>query len=148
MISQQSAHLVIDARPDQVRAVLLDPLALPTWNPAFLGLTGSPEVAVGETYRITVPMGLSGTFTYTGIEADRIDTRWSVPGFTELGSWHVRPYGARTEVVHNFGHRGALAAILVPAYRNIAELRLDRLRAQVAASIGSSSARMKTAATE
>ncbi|WP_433680239.1 SRPBCC family protein [Nocardia sp. CA-119907] len=131
MSSEQAARMRVAATPDQVRAVLLDPLSLPEWNSAFLRIDGRPEAVTGEPYRLTVRPGLSGTFDYVRIEPGRIDTRWSVPGFTELGSWHIQPHGAATEVEHAFGHEGPLAAVLAPAYRSVARIRLTRLAARL-----------------
>ena len=96
MNGKQSARLLIDATPDQVRAVLLEPLQLPEWNPAFLHLTGPAPPIVDQRYPITVRPRLSGHFSYTSIETDRIEMRWDVPGFTETASWQLAQRGNRT----------------------------------------------------
>ncbi|WP_280245977.1 SRPBCC family protein [Nocardia abscessus] len=127
MISKQSARMLVDAPVDEVRAVLLDPVSLADWNPAFLAISGRPDAVAEEEYRLTVRPGLSGTFTYTTIEPGRIGMRWSVPGFTEFGRWDIRSYYAGTEVEHGLGHHGPLAVTLAPAYRGVARLRLSRL---------------------
>jgi hypothetical protein len=132
MSSEQSARLLIDATTLQVRAVLLEPLRLPGWNPAFRRVTGPAQVIVDQRYSISVRPGLSGHFSYRSIERDRIDTRWDVRGFTETASWRVGQHGNRTEVIHGFEHTGPLAAVLSPAYRGVAELRLRRLAQRVA----------------
>ncbi|GAB3955146.1 hypothetical protein GCM10027614_63540 [Micromonospora vulcania] len=84
-------------------------------------------------FRILVHPGLRGTWRYTRTDTERIDTLWSVPGFTETGIWHVEPRGDGSLVTHEFTHRGPLAAVLASAYRGVAELRLDRLAQRAAA---------------
>lgn len=132
MNGKRSARLLIDATPDQVRAVLLEPLQLPEWNPAFLRLTGPAPAIVEQRYPITVRPGLSGHFSYPSIETDRIEMRWDVPGFAETASWQLAQHGNRTEVTHRLQHAGPLATLLSPAYRGVAELRLARLAQRVA----------------
>ncbi|MBF6297758.1 SRPBCC family protein [Nocardia amamiensis] len=124
--------MLVDVTADEVRAVLLDPLSLVDWNPAFLEISGRPVPVVDEEYRLTVRPGLSGTLTYTAIESSRIVMRWHVPGFTEIGHWSIRSRDSGTEVEHDFGQRGPLAATLAPAYRGVARLRLTRLAERLA----------------
>jgi len=125
--TEQTASRLIDASVDQVRSVLLDPLALPDWNPAFRNITGPAVGLAGENYQITVHPGLAGRFAYISIEPDLITTEWEVLGFAETGSWQLTQRGGRTEVSHSFAHTGPLAAILSRAYRGVAPLRLTRL---------------------
>jgi hypothetical protein len=58
------------------------------------------------------------------IEPDRVEFVWEVPGFHETASWMIGPEG---EVTHGFSQSGPLAAVLRPAYRGIAAVRLGRL---------------------
>jgi hypothetical protein len=104
--------------------VLLDPLALPSWNEAFLSIDGPKTPVVGQRYRLRVRPGLSGWLEYTTISPQRIDIAWQVPGFHENGTWLID----QGLVTHSFEHTGALAAVLRPAYRGIAAVRLERLK--------------------
>ena len=124
--------LVIDATLSQVRAVLLDALALPDWNPAFTSINGPATAAVQADYRLTVRPGLRGHLTYDVIEPITIRMSWHVPGFSETGSWHLVGHGIRTLVRHDFRHTGPLASALGGAYRGVAELRLRRLANRLA----------------
>lgn len=133
MNAVEEAVLTVDASPERVRGLLLDPLALPGWNPAFHSIDGPPEAAVGHEYRITVRPGLPGHFGYQDIRPDLIVTAWQVPGFSEEGNWLLRRHGAQTIVRHDFTHTGPLAALLSRAYRGVAGLRLERLSRTVAA---------------
>lgn len=124
---KQQASRLINATPQAIRSVLLDPLRLPEWNPAFRSITGGQVAVPHQRYALVVSMGLSGSFSYQVIAPDRIDTAWQVPGFSETGSWQLRPRVAGTLVTHGFQHTGPLAALLRHAYRGVAELRLERL---------------------
>jgi hypothetical protein len=124
----EQATLTIAADRDAIRAVLLDVLALPEWNEAFVSVSGPPVPAVGTTYTLHVRPGLSGRLEYGAIEPDRIEIHWHVPGFRETGVWTLGDSGL---VTHTFTHSGPLAAVLKPAYRGIAEVRLDRLASRL-----------------
>lgn len=126
-MSIQHADQVMTDNADAVRRVLLDPLALPDWNPAFLSVDGPERATLGTEYRIRVRPGLTGTLTYTSVDADRIDITWQVPAFRETSSWTLRALPAGTLVGHEFEHAGALAAVLEGAYQGVARLRLQRL---------------------
>lgn len=126
-MSCQHAELAIPATPDEVRRVLLDPLALPAWNPAFHSVAGPLQAAIGVQYRIRVRPGLTGVAEYTEISPNRIGLAWNVPGFHEVGSWTFEPRGAGTLARHEFQQSGPLATALRPAYRGVAGLRLQRL---------------------
>jgi hypothetical protein len=119
----------IPADPAAIRHALLDALSLPEWNEAFLAIDGPAEAAVGVRYALRVRPGLTGHLEYTSIQADRIDLTWQVPGFHETSSWVLGPDGT---VTHSFEQSGPLAAVLRPAYRGIAAVRLDRLAHRVA----------------
>ncbi len=126
-MTAQEAELVVPAPVADVRRVLLDPLALPSWNEAFLAVTGPSDPVVGQAYALRVRPGFTGTLAYDAIEPDRIEISWQVPGFHENGSWTLIPHGSSTVVRHTFTHSGPLAAALRPAYRGVAALRLTRL---------------------
>jgi uncharacterized protein YndB with AHSA1/START domain len=129
----QQATMQLAAAPQDIRRVLLDPLALPQWNEAFQSVAGPAQPAVGVEYKIAVRPGLSGTWEYTAIEPDRVEATWKAPGFREQGAWTFQPRGSGTLVTHGFQHAGPLAALLRNAYKGVAELRLRRLSQRLAA---------------
>jgi hypothetical protein len=126
-MEQAVSHIPAD--PAAIRHTLLDALALPEWNEAFLAIDGPDEPTVGVRYALRVRPGMSGHLEYTAIEPDRIEISWQVPGFHETGSWILGPDHL---VTHSFEQSGPLAAVLRPAYRGIAAVRLDRLANRVA----------------
>jgi hypothetical protein len=126
-MEQAVSHIPAD--PAAIRHALLDALSLPEWNEAFLEIEGPDDPAVGVRYVLRVRPGLTGHLEYTAIEADRIDLSWQVPGFHETSSWVLGPDNT---VTHSFEQSGPLAAVLRPAYRGIAAVRLDRLANRVA----------------
>lgn len=127
MSALQQASLLVNASPQRLREVLLDPLSMPEWNPAFKSVTGPSRVTLDEVYRLTIRTGLTGRLAYPVIGPDLIRMVWQVPGFTETGAWHLRQQRERTLVQHDFIHAGPLAAALSRAYRGVAELRVERL---------------------
>jgi len=60
MMRAQHATSAIPATPADVRRLLLDPLALPSWNPAFQSIDGPTRPAAGTRYAIRVRPGLTG----------------------------------------------------------------------------------------
>lgn len=122
------ATIFVDASADVVRRILLTPLDLPRWNPAFLSIDGPAQPRVGEAYRITVRPGLPGTFCYDGISPERLDARWRVLGSEEHGSWLLTPLGRGVQVRHEFTHRGLLASLMRRAFAAVAEHRVQRLK--------------------
>jgi hypothetical protein len=124
----EQATRTIAADRDAIRAVLLDVLALPEWNEAFVSLSGPSVPAVGMPYQLQVRPGLSGRLEYAAIEPDRVEIHWQVPGFRETGVWTISDSG---QVTHTFTQSGPLATLLKPAYRGIAQVRLDRLAARM-----------------
>ncbi|MET7281987.1 hypothetical protein ABZS29_27400 [Kribbella sp. NPDC005582] len=120
----EQATDTIPAGPTAIRHLLLDALALPEWNEAFLDIEGPPAAAEGSRYALRVRLGLSGELLYTAVEPDRIEITWQVPGFREVGTWAI---GQDSQVTHTFEQTGPLATVLRPAYRNIATIRLARL---------------------
>ncbi|GAA1611905.1 hypothetical protein GCM10009789_77810 [Kribbella sancticallisti] len=117
----EHASLKIDGSPAKV---LLDPLALPLWNEAFLSIDGPQTPEVGVRYELRVRPGLNGWLEYTEITPSRIEMTWHVPGFRERGLWLLED----GLVTHSFEHAGPLAAVLRSAYRGIAAVRLERLQ--------------------
>ncbi|QNE20206.1 hypothetical protein F1D05_22720 [Kribbella qitaiheensis] len=126
-MEQAVSHIPAD--PAAIRHALLDALSLPEWNEAFLSVDGPADATVGVRYVLRVRPGLTGHLEYTAIETDRIDVSWQVPGFHETGSWILGPGNS---VTHSFEHSGPLSAVLRPAYRGIAAVRLDRLANRIA----------------
>lgn len=124
----EQATDTIPASHAAIRHVLLDALALPEWNEAFLSIDGPDEANVGTRYALRVRPGLTGELQYTVIEPDRIEITWQVPGFREVGIWTVT---ADSQVTHTFEQTGPLATVLRPAYRNVATIRLARLTNRV-----------------
>jgi len=66
-VSVQHATSAIPAAPAVVRRLLVDPLALPSWNPAFQSIDGPSQPAAGTRYTIRVRPGLTGWLEYTRI---------------------------------------------------------------------------------
>lgn len=128
----QRATRLLRAPLTRIRHALLDPRALPEWNPALRSLRGPSHAVTGTSYPITVKGGLSGTWEYTRIDDRDIDMTWRVPGFLESGTWQLDRHGDGTIVTHEFRHEGPLARVLREAYRGAAELRLDRLSQRTA----------------
>jgi len=124
----EQATDTIPADQAAIRHVLLDALALPEWNEAFLSIDGPAEATVGARYALRVRPGLTGELQYAVIEPDRIEITWQVPGFREVGTWTMT---ADSQVTHTFEQTGPLATVLRPAYRNIATIRLARLANRV-----------------
>jgi hypothetical protein len=124
----EQATEIIHASPAAIRHVLLDALALPEWNEAFLAIDGPAEAELGSSYALRVRPGFAGELQYTVVEADRIEISWQVPGFREVGVWTIGP---DSRVTHTFEQSGPLATVLRPAYRNIATIRLARLANRV-----------------
>jgi hypothetical protein len=126
-MNDQHATVFVPAAPALVRAILLQPLRIPDWNPAFVSLTGPEEAAVEVDYPIVVRGGLRGAFQYSAIEDQHIGWTWQVPGLREVGDWRLTPQDRRTLVYHGFAHGGPLAWVLRSAFEGVVHLRLDRL---------------------
>ncbi|WP_326600313.1 SRPBCC family protein [Streptomyces sp. NBC_01803] len=137
------ASRVIDVPVHRVLDTLLDPLALPAWNPAIRRVRGPSAARPGATYTITL-RGLPGHLTYDETGPRRVAMRWRMPGFAEDGTWQLQPGRQGVVVSHDFTHRGPLASLLEPAYREVAELRLERLARRVSGA-GTDSTRRATA---
>ena len=124
----EEASAVIPASTEKIRRVLLDAAALPEWNEAFVLVEGPAEPTPGQPYSLRIRSGLTGRLEYSRVEPDLIGIIWNVPGFREVGLWTLGPEG---QVTHAFEHSGPLAAILRPAYRGIAAVRLQRLATRI-----------------
>jgi hypothetical protein len=126
-MTARSSQVVVNAPLQVVRQILLEPSALADWNPAFLSVKAPHTAAVGQRYPVWTRGALKGFLEYRQVTGTLIAAHWEVPGFIEDHSWELRPHHNRTYVKHLFKHRGALAALLRPAFANVAELRLGRL---------------------
>ena len=117
----------IAAPAELVRSILLRPLALPEWNPAFLAIGGSDDATIGHAHPLTVTGGLRGEFRYIAIEPDRVDMEWNVPGMLERCSWMLQPERGGTRVSHEVQRTGPLAIVFRSQTETLPGLRLDRL---------------------
>ncbi|MEX1078729.1 MAG: SRPBCC family protein [Homoserinimonas sp.] len=131
MSHHEEAGAHIDADPATIRTILLDPLALPRWNPAFLKVGGPGNAVTGEAHPIVVRPGLVGSFNYLRIEPMTIDLEWSVPGLHETARWSLIDAGTGTLVTHQFWHSGPLARVMRNSFRGVSTLRLARLAEQI-----------------
>ncbi|RZS64361.1 hypothetical protein EV187_2746 [Agromyces ramosus] len=117
----------IAAPAEPIRGILLRPLALPEWNPAFLAIGGSADAAIGHIHSLTVTGGLRGEFRYTAIEPTHVDMEWNVPGMLEHCSWVLEPERRGTRVSHEVQRTGPLAIVFRSQTEALPRLRLDRL---------------------
>lgn len=131
MSHQEQAQAHIHADAATVRNILLDPLALSRWNPAFLEIGGPASANTGVAHPIIVRPGLRGSFSYSRIEQTIIDMEWSVPGLRETARWSLTSAGTHTVVTHQFSHSGPLASVMRNSFRGVSTLRLARLAEQV-----------------
>ncbi len=127
MTTQQN-EILIRAPLERVREILLRPLELPEWNPAFTALTGPAHPAEGDSYGLTIRSGLTGSLTYEHIDIQHVALHWSTVGFRESATWSLEPIGTATRVVHEFDHEGGLALLLRQAFRTVAQQRNERLK--------------------
>ena len=132
MTEGQQATQVLPFAREEVLDVLLNPLALPSWNPAFHALSGPSEPRVGEDYALLALSRLRGHLRYTEIDRSRVRMRWEIPGLAEDGWWELQERDRGTLVVHGFIHSGPLAAVMQRAFRGVSALRLQRLAAHLA----------------
>jgi hypothetical protein len=130
------AQLDIPVPHTIVRAILLEPAALPEWNPAFRAITAGWRAQVGIRYPIAVRGGLTGYFQYTATGERRIEGNWRVPGLAETHSWILIPDRNGTLVRHWLENSGPVAALLRGAFENVADLRLERLSERAIARLG------------
>lgn len=130
MTERRATHL-IPAAPATIRRLLLDGGHLPHWNPAFLSLDAPSVPKPGAQYLLRVRTGSAGTFEYTAIRPHHVGMRWQIPGLVEDADWELSADGAGTLVTHHVRRTGPLAVVIRHADRDIALLRLQRLRSEV-----------------
>lgn len=119
----------VDASRSEVRGVLLRPLDLPRWNPAFVSISGPAQAEVGPKWRITVRPAFPGSFGYERIEEDVLVAGWRALATSETGTWELSDVRGGVQVRHTFTHRGLLARPLTRAFGPVAQYRVDRLKA-------------------
>jgi hypothetical protein len=119
----------IPARPESIRAVLLNPVGMPGWNPALLSVAGSGPAVVGHRYPIVLRPGIRGHMIYRAVTEERIDIDFDIVIGRERGWWELteQPDKASTLVCHAFVHPGLLGRIMAGAFSGVAELRVGRL---------------------
>ncbi len=122
-----ASHILVPAPVRIVRQILLEPIDLAEWNPAFLSVKGPSQALTGRRYPLVARGALRGHWEYLSIGESLIEGRWEVPGLTETNSWSLLPHDEGTHVTHSFTHQGGLAALLRPAFAGVADLRLNRL---------------------
>ena len=126
-----SATTGIRADPATVLRVLLDPSAVPEWNPAITRVaTLETEARPGVAYGVTVRSLLRGTLTYAPRHSDLlVEYEMRAPGAVEKGRWLLHGAGGgTTEVEHSFEHGGFLLARMSSAFERVASWRLERLK--------------------
>lgn len=126
-MTTHSAQTVIRAPLHTVRQILLEPSALPDWNPAFLSVNAPHTATAGPRYPLRTRGALRGFLEYRHITDTRITAHWEVPGLTEDHTWQLHPDSNHTHTTHTLHHHGTLATLLRPAFTNAPALRLDRL---------------------
>lgn len=118
--------ITVPQSPAAVLAVLRDGDHLAEWNPAFTSSSGATDAVDGSQVRITV-RGLPGTLRYDHVSRDRVAMSIWIPGLSETGNWWLEQVPSGTRATHEFLQTGALARLLEPATRGVANLRVDRL---------------------
>lgn len=126
---EYSATRPIPARAERIRGILLDPAAMPDWNPALLALTGGGPAVVGHRYPIVLRGGFHGRMVYRSITDSRVDIDFDLGVGRENGWWELtdQPEAGITVVRHAFVHPGLAGRIMAGAFRGVAELRVGRL---------------------
>lgn len=127
---QDTVH--IDAQASDILAILLDAAALPEWNPAFSAVSAEGPATVGLPNPIRVKGLLRGELVYDRISDSEVAITIRIPGLTEQGTWQLAESPSGTTVTHSFTQSGMLAQLLEPATRDVASLRVNRLRERVA----------------
>lgn len=126
---QDTVH--IEAPVSDVLAILLDAAALPEWNPAFSAVSAEGSATVGQPNAIRVKGFLRGELVYDRISGSEVAMTIRIPGLTEQGTWRLAESRGGTTVTHAFTQSGVLAEMLEPATRDVASLRVNRLRERV-----------------
>lgn len=119
--------MVMEHAPAAVLEVLLDGGHLAEWNPAFTSATGDTDAQTGSHVGVTV-RGIPGSLRYTHVGSDRVGMLIRIPGLTETSTWWLETVPRGTRVTHELLQSGPLSRVLEPATRDVATLRLDRLR--------------------
>lgn len=133
-MSDHRKTVLIHGDVREVREVLLQVSDIAEWNPAFLSIAGSSTARIGEPHPIRVRGGFTGHFQYDLIDRDRIETSWQVPGLRETNYWELTATGGHsTTATHGFTQTGPVAKLLRNATREVADLRLARLKERVEA---------------
>jgi hypothetical protein len=127
---QDTVH--IDAPASDILEILLAAAALPEWNPAFSSVSAKGPATVGRPTPIRVRGSLRGEMVYDRISDSEIATTMRIPGLTERGTWQLTEIPAGTTVTHAFTQSGVLAELLEPSTRDVAGLRVHRLRERIA----------------
>jgi polyketide cyclase/dehydrase/lipid transport protein len=124
-----TATAIVAAEPGRIREVLLDPAAMPGWNPALLSLTGTGEAVLDHPYPVVVRGGLRGHMTYRRIQDDQIDIDYRVRLLgLEEGTWILEVVDPdHTRVRHTFKHEGFAGGLTAGIFRGVAGLRVGRL---------------------
>jgi carbon monoxide dehydrogenase subunit G len=122
----------IQAPAGEILAILLDPAALPEWNPAFSEVSAEGTARVGLPNPIRVRGLLRGELVYDAISEREVAITIRIPGMTEQGTWQLADSPGGTTVTHAFTQSGMLAQLLESATRDVASLRVSRLRERVA----------------
>jgi hypothetical protein len=69
---------------------------------------------------------------YKRISDSEIATTMRIPGLTEKVTWQLTEILGGTSVTHKFSQSGVLAELLESSTREVASLRVNRLRQRVA----------------
>lgn len=136
-MASYQAELAIPVPPLIVRAILLEPAALPQWNPGFRSVGGLERARLGFRYPIAVRGGLTGFLEYAAIGDRRVEIGWHVAGLTETGSWALAQEGNQTRVRHRVERSGPLTVLMRTGTADLAGQRLRRLREHAVARLGS-----------
>ena len=122
----------IQAPASEILAILLDPGALPEWNPAFSEVSAEGAATVGLPNPIRVRGFVRGELVYDAISEREVAITIRIPGMTERGTWALEQSQGGTTVTHAFTQSGMLAHLLESATRDVAGLRVARLAERVA----------------
>jgi hypothetical protein len=136
-VASYEAELGIPVPPVIVRAILLEPAALPLWNPAFRSVGGAERARPGTRYPIAVRGGLTGYLEYGAIGDRRVEIGWHVAGLTETGSWALAQEGNQTRVRYRVVRSGPLTVLMRGSAADLAGQRLRRLSEHAVARLGS-----------
>lgn len=75
---------------------------------------------------------MHGELVYDRISDSEVAITIRIPGMTEQGTWQLTQGAGGTNVTHAFTQSGMLAQLLESATRDVASLRVNRLRERVA----------------